>query len=202
MTATDEATTGPDGDGRHARSRRSREAVLDAFLDEVVEQGTWPSVDAVAARAGVSPRSVFRHFGDLAGLVDAAITRQVERLVPLAELPAHDPSLAGRIDALVASRAVLHEAATPIQRVVQLARRSAPGLDQQLRVGGDLSRAQVEWLFAPELDALEPVERQERIAALDLATSWLAWSQLRDSQRLDVDASAAAIRRLVTGILR
>ena len=62
-------------DGRRARRERNREAVLDALMELVKEGDDDPSVDDIAARAGVSYRSVYRYFDDRADLFDAATKR-------------------------------------------------------------------------------------------------------------------------------
>lgn len=175
--------------------------MVDAFLTEVAAGDGRPTIDAVAARAGVSARSVFRHFGDLDGLIDAAIDRQIERLAPLAQVPAHDGSLAARIDALVVSRCRLNEAATPVRRVVQSVRRTSPRVDDSLRLGAELLRAQVVDLFAAELDPLDRAARARVVAAVEAATSWPTWQQLRDDQGLAEAVSRDVVRRLVAGVL-
>ena len=52
-------------DGRRARRDRNRVAVVDSLLALYAEGDLNPSTDAIALRAGLSPRSLFRYFDDL-----------------------------------------------------------------------------------------------------------------------------------------
>tara|TARA_R110002167_G_scaffold75828_1_gene211560 strand:+ start:1545 stop:2123 length:579 start_codon:yes stop_codon:yes gene_type:complete len=52
-------------DGRFKRSERSRQAIIDAML-ESMEQGCYmPTAQQVADQAGISIRTVFRHFSEM-----------------------------------------------------------------------------------------------------------------------------------------
>ena len=62
-------------DGRTARRDRNREAVLDAVLELFSEDAASPAPDDVAARSGVSLRSVYRYFDDMETLIRAAMAR-------------------------------------------------------------------------------------------------------------------------------
>lgn len=63
-------------DGRRERSTRSRHAIARAMLDLMRETQSIPTVDAVADRANVSRRSVFRHFPETNSLIIAAVDMQ------------------------------------------------------------------------------------------------------------------------------
>src|SRR6187431_377481 len=73
-------------DGRSLRRERNREAVIEAFLALVREGNYDPGGAEIAERAGVSHRSVFRYFDDLADLMVTAVIREVQRVMPLATL--------------------------------------------------------------------------------------------------------------------
>ncbi len=79
-------------DGRRARALRARDAIVDALLDLMQEGQVRPTAAQIAARAGVSLRTVFQHFRDLEALFAAAADRQTARLLALAgEVPATGP---------------------------------------------------------------------------------------------------------------
>ena len=92
--ALEEERTGPEGlDRTDARNR-----ILDAALREFVEASVHgASVQKVAERAGVSPMTVYNHFGDKEGLVAALIReRGPTRLGPAIQEPTDEPEHALR----------------------------------------------------------------------------------------------------------
>jgi len=49
-------------DGRVARSRRTRGAVIDALLALYAEDNLTPTIEDIACRVGMTTRSVYHHF--------------------------------------------------------------------------------------------------------------------------------------------
>jgi len=184
-------------DGRVQRGMRSRTAVVDAILDLLVEGVTQPTAQMVSDRSGISVRSIFRLFDDMASLYQAAAARQAERLVALLVPLADDGPRADRIAALVANRADVYEVITPVRRAgVRLADTSEP-IARELRRAAVLFRSQVARSFRIELADAGP----EMLDALDLATCWEAWERLRTVQRLDPAAAAQVLTITVTALL-
>lgn len=72
-----------------------REQLLDAAKAVVAEQGFHAvSIEAVARRAGITRPIVYRHFDDLAALLDALVVRETSRA--LEQLVAFMPAELGR----------------------------------------------------------------------------------------------------------
>ncbi|MFD0773202.1 TetR/AcrR family transcriptional regulator [Streptomonospora algeriensis] len=70
------AKAGVQTPGRRQRSESKRAAILDAAETLFVSEGyELTSVDAVAARAGVSKRTVYDHFGDKRSLFQSVLAR-------------------------------------------------------------------------------------------------------------------------------
>jgi TetR/AcrR family transcriptional regulator, regulator of autoinduction and epiphytic fitness len=179
-------------DGRVIRGERNREAIVDALLALVAEGDPSPSSRAIAARAGVSLRTVFQHFDDIETLYGAVAQRQIERVWSnLDPLPASDAPLEQRVDALVAQRAHLFEEIGPVRHAAPGVLTSSPALMRGLARSEAFLRRQVSETFAPELR-----DDADRIAAVDFASSWEAWDGLRRSSRRSV-ASASRILRLM-----
>ena len=114
------AAPAPALDGRVARSQRTRLAVVDALLDLIEDGDLRPTGPRIAARAGVSLRSIFQHFPDLEALFAAAASHYYEQLVELVTPLNPDGLLTDRIDALVGQRARVLEAITPVSRASRL----------------------------------------------------------------------------------
>jgi hypothetical protein len=77
-----------------------------------------------------------------------------------------------------------------------------PALASRLKHARDLTRAATLGAFAPELSKLAAVEKRATIAALDVATCWVAWEQMRRHQGLSETEArgvmATTIRALLT----
>lgn len=188
-------------DGRRARAERNRDAVVEAILDLLREGDREPTAEAIAARSGVSVRSVFRHFDDIESLYAAAVDRHSERIAPLFEPPAAEGPLHVRVATLVARRSRLYEEMTPVRRAGERLRDTSPVIAKQLGFARRVLRRQLEVLFAPELEALAPGFRREVLDAIEVASSWRTWDVLRTEQRCSVARARAVVTRMVTALL-
>jgi TetR/AcrR family transcriptional regulator, regulator of autoinduction and epiphytic fitness len=188
-------------DGRRVRREQNVEAVVDAMLDLLGEGVLSPGAAEVAERSGVSLRSVFRYFDDLDSLMERAIARQSERAAHLFEPLDADGTVAERAARLAAHRVHQHELLAPFAHAAVVRAPQHAALRSGLATRRDALRRQVELVFAPELDALAPDQREETLAALEAATSFDAVDLLRSHRHLAPARAEAALARAVTGIL-
>ena len=66
--------------------RAKSEAMLDAAVQVIAEQGVSAPVATIAKRAGVSKQTLYNHFGGKAGLIRVLILRRVDEFTaPLAD---------------------------------------------------------------------------------------------------------------------
>ena len=199
MTDAGEAAA---GDGRTARRERNREAVVTALLELYREGVMMPSADEIAARAGVSARSLFRYFADVDDLAFAAVARQAEHLMPLLalDLPA-EASIDDRIDAFVAARLRLLEAMGEVGRVARFRAGMQPVVAEGLARVREIMREHVVEALGPALDGRSGDERRSVVAAADVLCSWEAHDLMRRDQGLSGEETAAAmglaLRRLL-----
>lgn len=189
-------------DGRHARRERNRLAVVDAMLALYAEGNLDPSSNEIAERATLSPRSLFRYFDDLDDLVRVAISRQHERLRPLAELDvAVAAPLTDRVARLVAQRLSLFDRIASVGIVSRVRAPFQPLIASELALSRSFLRRQIEQLFEPELQARGPVGAAAAVAAIDVLTSFESLQLLSDDQQLSrpqIEATLAdAVRRLL-----
>ena len=189
-------------DGRTARARRTREAIVDATLALLDAGNLRPSADEIAERAGVSPRSIFQHFGDRETLQRAVGARQTERVVQIVEhLPDTGP-LDARLDAFVDQRARVLEFITPVRRSALLNEPFSTGSRNALQAFRAFKRAEADRVFGPELAACPTRERAELQRALGAACDWNSWEALRSHQGLSVDEARAVMRRTLRALLQ
>ncbi len=88
-------------DGRRLRSETSRLRIVEAMIALVSESPTMPPAEAVATRAGVGLRTVFRLFEDMDGLYRGMQAVMTERLGGLLEGPIVAPDWRLAIDILI-----------------------------------------------------------------------------------------------------
>lgn len=189
----------PSADGRRLRRDRNRDAVVRALLSLYNEGNLDPSTEEIAARSGVSARSLFRYFDDSDDLSAAAIAQQqddVRHLLPVEATP--DQPFAHRVAALVRQRGELFEA---IESAATVSRLRAPFqlvVADKLTQGRSFLRNQIAELFAAELGAMPDAVAGSRLAAADVATSFESWRLLRDDQRLTRPKASAAMTEVLT----
>jgi len=172
------------------------------MLDLMRETGELPTVDAVAARAGVSRRSVFRLFKDTESLIRRASEIQraevFERFMPP---PPVVGTLQERAAALMAFRVPIYEFVMPTRRIAERRRSRQPGIDRQLAQTRAEFRKQIEVVFGSDLPA-EASERADVLDALELAASWGAWRILRDEQGCTVERAQRTTVSTLIALLR
>lgn len=189
-------------DGRRLRAARNRESVVAAVLDIIKEQGGGPLPGAaeVADRAGVSERTVFRHFADLDSLLLAA-ARQQRPVVAAYLAPRPDmPELDRRIAAVVRLRARLYEEVGPIRRVGTSLARRHQSLARFIGEANKAARDQLAEVFQPELKRAGK-DRGVVLDELDLATGWSSWEALRTQLGASPDRARRVVSELVSCVL-
>lgn len=206
--------------GREAQRRRTRRAIVDAARTLLQQGGPPPTVDAIAAAADVSRRTVYMHFPTTDQLLlDAALGALSEAYVDTALDPADgSASEAGedvrdRVAALAAAMTDLAPTALPLGReILRLTVGARPdGRTDDARVEAGAPRRgarRVGWIEA----ALEPVaeslteEQHDRlVSALTMVIGFEAQVALRDirgvSQQREAEVTQWAARALVEAML-
>jgi AcrR family transcriptional regulator len=173
-------------DGRVQRGARNREAIVDALLACYEAGQLRPSVTEVAARAGVSVRSVHNHFEDVESLRAEVAQRQWERYSPLI-------GEVRTVDELIAARVMFFEAVTPVRRAALLSVHDSPTIAKNLARLDRVLRQQLEAMFM-EVD-------NDTLDALELLTSWDTWNRLRAAQGCSVSRARRVIERAVHALI-
>jgi TetR/AcrR family transcriptional regulator of autoinduction and epiphytic fitness len=187
-------------DGRTARAERTRAAIVEAHLALIAEGDLRPTGERIADRAGVSLRALWTNFKDMETLFEASGERLLaqqdaaHRPIPV-ELP-----LAERIDAYCRQRARLLQLIAPSARAAQMREPVSAQLRRNRLKHVERVRAEVEQLFAVELERAGD-HRRQLVHALVAASMWSAWSMLRDGLGLGVDEARAVMTRTVGALL-
>ena len=185
----------PPVDGRRARTAASRARILEAMIDLLQAGETQPSAEAVAAKAGVGVRTVFRLFSDVEGLYRGLQQTMAERLAPILAEPVTG-SLTERLDLLVGRRAQLFEEMSRPKAFADMHRARSPDLQETHRIFIVAQRA----LLLGHLDGLLP-DDADLAEALDLMLSFDAWRRLHDDQGLSRETAERVMRRMAQALI-
>ena len=172
------------------------------MLELVREGDLQPTAPRIAARAGVSLRSVFQHFADREALITAAGQRQEEEIAAMVRRLPTDGALDKRIEAFVAQRCRVLEAVSPVRRASLGHEQQSPAVRASRDRMTQTARQEVARMFAPELDRLAGPDKRDLLDALDAATQWGMWEQLRSYQGLPAKRAQRIMARTLIGLLR
>lgn len=197
-----ELTTSPAvADGRRRRSERSRAAIVDALLELLRSGEVRPSSTAVAARAGLTQRTVFNHFADMDELLAAAAERQVQRIRSL--LPeATEGDLEARARTFATQLATLLEDTMHVRWAVLVHDVQQAGGIDVVRWVHQLLRHQLTTSFSAELAALPARDRAQVLDSFDLLADAGVWRIRRLQHEQSFDRGRAAIERSLLALLR
>jgi AcrR family transcriptional regulator len=189
-------------DGRRIRSQRSRSAVARALLDLVRETRQMPTMDAVADRANVSRRSVFRHFADTNELIVAATQLQRDEVFArfhsrdISSLP--EPEL---ITAVAQRLGRLWEYISPVRDVARSMRAQNPVIDRMLREDEVTHRNYLNTVFSTSLSLAAEADRELFLRSMVLASSWPTWIGMRRDQQLTVVEARRVMEHTLRSLL-
>jgi AcrR family transcriptional regulator len=183
-------------DGRLLRAERSRERMVRAMFELIGDGNLEPTAQQVADRAGVGIRTVFRHFSDMETLFAEMNDLLTEQAAPFLGLEPVAGSLSHRALAFVRSRVKAFERFEPYLRSTRMNRARSAFLQRRYSILIREQRAALrEWL--PELEGA-PVDL---VDAMEAATSFEQWDDLRATRGLSRARSRAAMERLIRGLI-
>jgi AcrR family transcriptional regulator len=188
-------------DGRSARAARTRDAVVDAYLELLEEGDAHPTARSIAARAGVSVRSVYVRFDDLDAVVVSAAQRQWDRVLAIATPLTTTGARTKRVEAFVAQRCDVLELIAPVRRVAEAQEADTPALASMLRWARDAARDELARVFAVEFEALPRAARTRLLDALEIAAGTTTWEALRRHRGRSIGAARRVVAEMLTALL-
>lgn len=185
-------------DGRRERSAASRRRILAAMVDLIESGQPAPTAETVAARAGVSLRTVFRHFEEMENLHLEIAALVFERVRHILERPFQTREWPQSLSESIARRAEFFEIMAPFKTAIDVHRHRSRAISAQHRRITVMSRD----LLAAALPAELLADRQT-FELLALLLSLESWQRLREQQGMSVaEAQEAVLKgaRLVAGL--
>lgn len=201
VVATAGTRANEEADGRAARSARTRDTIVDAYLELVDGGDPRPTARRIAEQAGVSLRSVYVRFEDRDGVAVAAAERQLERIAAIVEPVALDAPLSERLDAFVAQRSRVSEMVAPVRRAAEQEEPFSTELARLLGWARDRARDEVASVFARELSAFDRATRARRLDALDVVAGTTTWEALRRHRGLSPAAASRVMTEMLAALL-
>jgi TetR/AcrR family transcriptional regulator of autoinduction and epiphytic fitness len=190
----------PRVDGRTARAARTRGAIVDAHLSLITEGDLKPTGERIAERAGVSLRALWANFKDMEALMAASGERLFKGQLAEHRPISTDLSLARRINEFCRQRVKELEIIAPSARAAALKEPFSVSLQRNRAKHIAVVKGELDALFAAELDSAGD-GRDQLLYALTVASTWSAWSMLRDELELSVDEARGIMVRTVTALL-
>jgi AcrR family transcriptional regulator len=169
-------------DGRRLRSERTKQLIIEAYLDLIRENPSAPMPTAaeIAARAGYSVRSIFERFPDLHTLRVAAADYSLAQAAALAPARNVDGDRATRIRSQVETRAGTCERGVALWRALLFNVDEDDALKARIKIARDRTIARLELMYRLELSVLSPIERRNLLIALEAVTDIESWARMRD----------------------
>ena len=174
-------------DGRYARSARTRQLIVEAFIDLLREKGEVPTAAEIAKRARYSVRSVFERFADFTELAVAAFGHIVQQGLSTPVGDKADADRASRLDFHVGVRARNCEKWLPLWRVLMKTQVASKALAPQIDGLRVASRARISLMYRPELETLPEPRRRATVIAIEALIDFESWGRMREHHGLSVD---------------
>ena len=188
-------------DGRLLRSERTKQILIDAYLDLLRENPRIPTAADIAKRAGCSIRSVFERFSDLLSLSFAAADYAFAQGMAQAVARNVDDDRQARLRSQVETRAQVCEQWLPLWRALLRHQHESEELAYRIERMRDAIVARLQLMYRPELSTLPDAGRKAVLIALEALTDFESWGRLRERHGLSVEAACeiwiAAIDRIL-----
>jgi AcrR family transcriptional regulator len=178
---------------REQSQQRTREALLEAAIDEFyADRWGKASLEALAARAGVTKQTLLRHFGSKEGLLIQALVRGAAQV-----LDERWSAPVGDVDGAIENLLDHYELWGRRARQIG-AWQDAPSVLAKLsQAGRQLHYQWVDFAFAPQLEGLDGAAharlRAELIVICDVQTWWILAH--------DLELPRAEIKAILIGMI-
>jgi AcrR family transcriptional regulator len=166
-------------DGRRLRSERTKQLIVEAYLDLLREGNQGATAAQIAKRAGYSVRSLFERFPDLHALRVMAADYSLAQSAALAPARHVDSDRETRIRSHVETRAGTCERSMVLWRMALFFQRGSDELKKRVSVGRERTIARFELMYQPELSTLGDIERRRLLIALEALTDIEIWARMR-----------------------
>ena len=188
-------------DGRRLRSVRTRQLVIEAYLELLRENPRIPTAAQVAERAGYSVRSVFERFPDLHALRIAATDYAFGQANDETQAAGSDGDRQSRLKAHVERRARICTLWLPLWRALNANKGDSEELEMRVRFIREATVKRIELFYRPELSTMATTERRQTVLAIDGLIDFESWARMREFFDLSFDEACNVWIRAIDRLL-
>ncbi|OFW99636.1 MAG: hypothetical protein A3D94_12695 [Alphaproteobacteria bacterium RIFCSPHIGHO2_12_FULL_66_14] len=188
-------------DGRRLRSERTRQLIIEAYLELLARNVRAPTASQIAKQAGYSVRSIFERFADLGALGLAAADHAIAAAQSEAAARDVDADRPTRIGSHVKIRAQACEKWLPLWRAMIDTQAQIADLKARVVLVRRANLERLRLMYRPELSTLPEPEREQLVMAMGAMTSFESWDQMRYGYDLTMDAAQAVWRTAIDRML-
>ncbi|HJV23439.1 MAG TPA: helix-turn-helix domain-containing protein [Holophagaceae bacterium] len=180
------ATRAYDNTYRTQAAEATRRRILESMVELVAAGGVEEAqAGQVAAKAGISERTLYRHFPDREALLEGLAAFMNEQILGLPDLTA-----AGGAQAIARSAFPLFDAHEALVRAYL---RTGTGQASRLQFRGKRLHRTLQKDLDPDGKLAQDPDRAARLAVIQALVSAEVWRDLKDSFHLDGRASGEAV---------
>lgn len=195
--AEDEDIVEAPTDGRRQRSERSKHKIAAAMIDLIMEGDMAPSAEAVAERAKVGLRSVFRHFKDMDSLFHEVSRIMHAQYIPQTLVIDSDRDWYDQLLEMIELRCSIFDKVTPIQQSMLAQKHRSKFIQQEITRNNALLRDTFTVVLPSGIKA-----NAETVEALDAVLSPATWMRLRLDQGLPRAKARKIIENMVAALVK
>lgn len=186
-------------DGRRQRSQRSRQKILRAYWELMLDGDMSPSAAAIAERAGVGLRSVFRHFEDLDMLLRELMVLCYDEVTPEFLKPLKSANWKDQLVELIERNVMIWERIIVPHTAGEIGRFKSQVLMDDYQRSRNLEISGIKAILPKDIDNYQNV-----LMALDAAMCFSTMRRLRQDRKLSIpqvkDVMTLMVRSIIDGI--
>ncbi|MCR9270054.1 MAG: TetR/AcrR family transcriptional regulator [Hyphomonadaceae bacterium] len=167
------------------------------MFDLLREGDMTPTAAAVADRAGVGLRTVFRHFEDMESIFEEMTEELKAVTMPKVVAPFDASDWRDQLIELVDRNAELWESVFPMQVALVLRRFQSEFLQKQYHSEVQLLRSSLKTILPRKV-----AQNRHLFAAFEVNFTFATWRRLREDQGLSVDNGKKALKLIIRALIK
>lgn len=186
----------PQADGRRQRSQRSREKILRAYWELMLDGDMEPSAAAIAEHAGVGLRSVFRHFEDLDTLLRDLMHLCYDEITPEFMTPLKSKYWKDQLSELVNRNVMIWERIKVPNMAGEIGRFKSQVLMDDYQRSRNLEISGIKAILPTDIDNYDKV-----LLALDASMCFSTMRRLHEDRKLSIPKVKGVMIMMVQSII-